>query len=85
MGVNFSNSRSAFEAVNGWDEEWPGQRGDRDLRFARSKAKFAALLNRAVVFHLFHRERPNSEEIQARVREEERSSRVRCSVGLTVG
>jgi glycosyltransferase involved in cell wall biosynthesis len=84
MGVNFSVSRAAFEAVNGWDEEWPGRRGDRDLdlRLVRSKARFVALLNRGVVHHLFHHERPNSDAIQARVQQEERSDRVRCFVGL---
>ena len=84
MGVNFSVSRVAFEAVNGWDEEWPGRRGDRDLdlRLLRSGAKFAALLNRAIVYHLHHFERPNSQAIQQRVRDEEASERVRARSGL---
>lgn len=84
MGVNFSVARRAFEAVNGYDEEWPGRRGDRDLdlRLARSGARFVALLNRAIVYHLHHLERPNSAAIEERVRAEERSTRVRCAVGL---
>jgi glycosyltransferase involved in cell wall biosynthesis len=84
MGVNFSLSRAAIEKVNGWDEEWPGRREDRDidLRLARSGARFRALLNRAVVYHLFHTERPNSSLVEARVLEEERSARIRCRVGL---
>jgi len=87
MGVNFSVSRAAFEAVNGYDEAWPGRRGDRDLdlRLARGGFRFAALVNRAVVYHLYHKERPNSDAIQARVAEEERSTRVRCEVGLVQG
>ena len=84
MGVNFSVSRTAFEAVNGWDEEWPGRGEDRDLdlRLLRSGAKFAALLNRAVVYHLHHLERPNPDAIQRRMRDEETSGRVRARVGL---
>lgn len=84
MGVNFSLSRRAFEAVNGYDEEWPGRRGDRDLdlRLERSGARFVALVNRAIVYHLHHLERPNSDAIQQRVAEEERSTRVRCAAGL---
>ena len=84
MGVNFSLSRRAFEAVNGWDEEWPGRRGDRDLdlRLVRGGFRYAALIQRAVVYHLHHLERPNSEAIQRRVAEEERAMRVRCAQGL---
>jgi len=84
MGVNFSLSRRAFEAVNGWDEEWPGRRGDRDLdlRLVRGGFRCAALIQRAIVYHLHHLERPNSDAIQSRVAEEERSNRVRCESGL---
>lgn len=84
MGVNFSLSRAAFEGVNGYDEAWPGRRGDKDLdlRLARGGWRFAALINRAVVYHLHHLERPNSDAIQSRVAEEERSTRVRCAQGL---
>lgn len=87
MGVNFSLSRAAFEGVNGYDEAWPGRRGDKDLdlRLARGGWRFAALINRAIVYHLHHLERPNSEAIQARVAEEERSTRVRCEQGLVRG
>jgi GT2 family glycosyltransferase len=84
MGVNFSLSRRAFEQVNGYDEEWPGRRGDRDLdlRLQRAGCRFVALVNRAIVYHLHHLERPNSEAIQQRVAEEERSTRVQCRQGL---
>lgn len=84
MGVNFSVSRRAFKAVNGYDDEWPGRRGDRDLdlRLQRGGFRFVALVNRAIVYHLHHVERPNSEAIQHRVQEEERSTRVRSAVGL---
>jgi glycosyltransferase involved in cell wall biosynthesis len=84
MGVNFSLSRKAFEGVNGYDSLWPGRRGDRDidLRLRRGGYRFVAVIGRAIVYHLHHLERPNSEAIQARVAEEERSARVQCEVGL---
>ena len=42
----------------------------------------AALIQRAIVYHLHHLERPNSAAIQQRVADEERSTRVRCANGL---
>lgn len=87
MGVNFSVSRRAFEGVNGYDEEWPGRRGDKDLdlRLERGGWRFVALINRAIVHHLHHTERPNSEAIGRRVEAEELSTRVRCRAGLVQG
>jgi glycosyltransferase involved in cell wall biosynthesis len=85
MGVNFSLSRAAFEAVNGYDVEWNQRRQDRDLdlRLNRAGLRYVALLNRAVVYHLYHEERRPSQEVEARVLEEGLSDRVRCRVGLT--
>jgi glycosyltransferase involved in cell wall biosynthesis len=85
MGVNFSLSRKAFETVNGYDVEWNRRRQDRDLdlRLTRAGLRYVPLLNRAVVYHLYHEERRPSEEVEARVREENTSDRVRCRVGLT--
>jgi GT2 family glycosyltransferase len=85
MGVNFSLSRSAFEAVNGYDEEWNQRRQDRDLdlRLSRAGLRYIPLLNRAIVYHLYHEERQPSQEVEDRVQEESASDRVRCRVGLT--
>jgi hypothetical protein len=85
MGVNFSLSRTAFETVNGYDVEWSERRQDRDLdlRLTRAGLRYVPLLNRAVVYHLYHEERRPSQEVEARVREESTSDRVRCRVGLT--
>jgi len=84
MGVNFSLSREAFEAVNGFDNDWTHRRPDKDidLRLRRSGAQFMALLNRAVVHHIYHLERHPSEPVQQRVREEEQSARIEASNGL---
>lgn len=84
MGVNFSVSREAFERVNGYDEEWSHRRQDKDLdlRLARSGSRYIPLLNRAIVYHLYHDAREPSAAVQARVQEEMSSSRVRCTSGL---
>lgn len=84
MGVNFSVSRAAFEAVNGYDEEWQQRRQDKDLdlRLGRAGLRYIPLLNRAIVYHLHHEERSPSAEEEARVLEEAASNRVRCRTGL---
>ncbi len=84
MGVNFSISRTAFAHVNGYDEEWPDRREDRDLelRLRRAGFRFIALIHRAVVYHLHHFERPTPISTNRRVQLEERSSRIRCRAGL---
>lgn len=86
MGVNFSLSRSAFERVNGYDEEWRQRRQDKDLdlRLSRAGLRYIPLLNRAIVYHLHHEERRPSQEEEARVLEEVAATRVRCRMGLTV-
>ena len=86
MGVNFSLSRAAFEEVNGYDHEWEAPfREDRDLdlRLNRAGFRYIPLLNRAIVYHLYHGERPPVEEFEARVLEEATSNRIRCRQGLT--
>jgi glycosyltransferase involved in cell wall biosynthesis len=87
MGVNFSLPRESFFAVNGYDEDWPERREDRDLelRLLRARHRFYPLLNRAIVYHLYHAERPSNEQIEARVRTEMLSSRTSCVRGVTPG
>jgi GT2 family glycosyltransferase len=85
MGVNFSLSRAAFKEVNGYDHEWEAPfREDRDLDLRLNRAGFRCipLLNRAIVYHLYHGERSPVEEFERRVLEEVASERVRCQVGL---
>lgn len=81
MGVNFSVARRAFDAVNGYDNEWPGRREDRELelRLLRSGASFASLLNRAIVYHLHHPVTIETDELLVNRRE---AMQVRCVSGL---
>jgi glycosyltransferase involved in cell wall biosynthesis len=84
MGVNFSVTRRAFEAVNGYDHDAPAKREDRELelRLLRGGHSFAPLLNRAIVYHLHHPFAPASAEGEALLLSHERASHVRCPNGL---
>jgi len=86
MGVNFGVSRAAFEAVNGYDEDWPAHyREDRDLdlRLERSGFRYVPLLHRAVVYHLHHGTREPDPTFEAYVRwDETHGTRTRCREGL---
>ncbi|MHC4937510.1 MAG: glycosyltransferase [Planctomycetota bacterium] len=87
MGVNFSLPREAFVRVNGYDQE-PGIRAridrDLDLRLRRSGYKFYPLLQRAIVYHLYHPERGKIRD-QKTLKwwaEQEMSERTRCELGF---
>ncbi|MDP6849735.1 MAG: glycosyltransferase [Planctomycetota bacterium] len=85
MGVNFGLSREAFFAVNGYDEEWKvygcEDRG-LELCLRNSGYTLTPLLNRAVVFHVYHPERPRSAEAHRLIRAQEGSCKKRCVVGI---
>jgi len=85
MGVNFSLPRNAFEDVNGYDEDWNvygHEDRDLELRLIRSGHPFYPLLNRAVVYHLYHPMRPISEKTKSLIQAQEASGRTRCEKGL---
>jgi GT2 family glycosyltransferase len=85
MGVNFSLPRAAFVDVNGYDEGWVvygHEDRDLELRLQRAGWPFMALLNRAVVYHLWHRERERSVLARELLAEAERSTAVRPARGL---
>ncbi len=84
MGVNFSLPKSAFAAINGYNEEWEvygHEDRDLELRLIRAGYPRKALLNRAVVFHLHHPERERSEETMRLIRAAEESTDIRCARG----
>jgi GT2 family glycosyltransferase len=85
MGVNFSLPRAAFVDVNGYDEGWVvygHEDRDLELRLQRAGWPFMALLNRAVVYHLWHPERERTELARELLVAAERSTDVRPSRGL---
>ncbi|MEL6712179.1 MAG: glycosyltransferase [Planctomycetota bacterium] len=84
MGVNFSMPRDAFVHVNGYDEAWEfhgGEDRDLELRLIRAGIPLMPVLNRAIVFHLHHEERPDPERARELLDYVERSDHVRCTVG----
>lgn len=88
MGVNFSLPRAAFEAVNGYDEAWVvygHEDRDLELRLQRSGWRFKALLNRAIVYHIWHREREKSDLTRTLLADAEHSTATRCERGLVGG
>lgn len=85
MGVNFSLPRDVYEEVNGYDEEWKvygHEDRDLELRLLRAGISFYPLLNRAVVYHLYHPFRPISQETRDLIARQEASDRTRCRWGL---
>jgi hypothetical protein len=85
MGVNFSLPREAFEQVNGYDEDWVvygHEDRDLELRLLRSGFPFYPLLNRAVVYHIYHPMRPISDKTKTLIEAQEASDRTRCDRGL---
>ncbi len=84
MGVNFSLPKSAFIAVNGFDEDWNvygHEDRDLELRLIRAGYPRKPLLNRAVVYHLHHTEREKSDETRRLIQAAEESDAVRCARG----
>ena len=85
MGVNYSLPRQACEEVNGYDEEWTvygHEDRDLELRLLRAGYPFFPLLNRAVVYHVYHPVRPISEKTRALIEAQEASDCKRCERGL---
>jgi hypothetical protein len=85
MGVNYSLGREAFYAVNGLNEEWTvyGREDyDLQLRLKRAGFEFYPLLNRGIVYHVYHDERVRSEEALALVADQEASDLIRCPLGV---
>jgi glycosyltransferase involved in cell wall biosynthesis len=88
MGVNFSLPRATLYAVNGFNEAWTvygHEDRDLELRLLRAGHPFRALLNRAVVFHVWHKERERTDRTRELLRAAEESDAVRCEVGLLGG
>jgi glycosyltransferase involved in cell wall biosynthesis len=84
MGVNFSITRRVFEAVNGYAHDAPARREDRELelRLLLHGTRFAALLNRAVVYHLHHPENAPAPDAEPRLCRVAAQGRSRCADGL---
>ena len=85
MGVNFSMAKATFEAVNGYDGSYDfawREDYDLELRLLRAGYSFFPLLNRAIVYHLYHQERQFTPEIEAIHTRLEQDTHIRAPLGL---
>ena len=87
MGCNFSLPRPAFEEVNGFDEAWPGSAllsddFDLELRLRRAGWKLVPILNRGIVYHVHHSERPKTAEEEQLRRDRAANTPARAVRGL---
>ncbi|MEO0651729.1 MAG: glycosyltransferase [Planctomycetota bacterium] len=85
LGVNFSLPRVDFERVNGLHEAWEcygNEDYDLQYRLERAGVESIPLLNRAVVFHLWHEERVRDAASQALLKRCQASGEIRCKPGL---
>ncbi len=88
MGVNYGLPREAFFRVNGYDERWTfyGREDlDLELRLKRADYKFYPLLNRAIVYHVYHKERERSDDALELTAAQESADWVRCGLGVETG
>jgi GT2 family glycosyltransferase len=87
MGVNFSLPREAFERVNGYDEGYESygfEDYDLEIRLRRAGYDLYPLLNRAVVYHLYHPMSAFAEDSTERLAALAASDRTWCENGLVV-
>jgi len=85
MGCNFSLPRAIFEAVNGLDEDFVGFGGEDfefDMRCRNFGTHMTPLINRGIIYHLYHPVKHMSDEMR-RMRDEKVSRKlVACEAGL---
>ena len=85
MGCNFSLPKAAFEAVNGYDEDFDGFGGeDHDLgvRLRNAGYRMTPLINRGCAYHLYHPMKRMSEEVRRLRDAKQAQQRTRCENGL---
>jgi glycosyltransferase involved in cell wall biosynthesis len=88
MGVNYSVPKDVFLAVNGYDEAWTvygHEDFDIEQRLKRAGYRFQAILNRGIVYHVYHPEREQSEEGMRLVEKVINGTHIRCESGIKGG
>lgn len=84
-GCNYSVSRDALEALNGFDEEYEGygrEDTDVELRLQNLGLRIKSLKGLALQFHVWHPRREFTPANDDRLDEVRRTGRVRCERGL---
>jgi GT2 family glycosyltransferase len=86
-GCNMSFSRSAILSINGFDEEYVkpavGEDADIDWRFRAKGYEVVSVRNRAIVYHLYHKESwTEQDENLAIMHRNQRNNQVSCLKGI---
>jgi hypothetical protein len=84
-GCNYSVSRKALEAINGFDEAYEGygrEDTDVEIRLQNLGLKIKSLKGLALQFHVWHPRRDFTPANDDRLEELKRSGRVRCELGF---
>ena len=86
-GCNMSFSREAIISINGFDEEYikpaVGEDADIDWRFRAKGYEFVSVRNRAIVYHLYHKESwTDQTENLAIMRRKQADKTIYCQKGL---
>ena len=86
-GCNMSFSREAIISINGFDEEYVkpavGEDADIDWRFRAKGYEFVSVRNRAIVYHLYHKESwSNQDENLDIMHRNQQNNQVFCSKGI---
>lgn len=87
-GCNFSIPREAFEALDGFDEEYEGygrEDTDVEIRLQNLGLKIKSLKGVAIQFHVWHPRREFTPANDTRLEELKKSGRVRAVRGLSAG
>lgn len=88
LGVNYGLPRAAFMDANGYDESWKEYGNeDRDIgrRLKLLGYPFYPLLNRGIVYHIYHTERVRTAESLALKARQAASLEKRCALGVNNG
>lgn len=84
-GCNYSVSRAALEAINGFDQDYEGygrEDTDVEIRLQNLGLKIKSLKGLAIQFHVWHPRRDFTPANDDRLDEVRRTKRVRCENGL---
>ena len=86
-GCNMSFFRAAIISINGFDEEYVkpavGEDADIDWRFRAKGYEFVSVRNRAIVYHLYHKESwSNQDENLDIMHRNQQNNQVFCSKGI---
>lgn len=89
IGCNMSFSKAAIVAINGFDEDYikpcVGEDSDINWRLKAAGFEFYSVRNRAVLYHLYHKENwVEFSENKAMMKEKQRVGKIQCERGLNL-